>query len=285
MEYIYKNQGKQNGYKKIISPENSELKYIEFGLLTLSDIGDAYEGRTKEVEIAINILGGKCNLNMTSSENGDVEFIQIGNRKNPFDGPLTAIYIPINTTFKIISLTKNFEAAMYTSPTTFQGKPKVVRHDEVKTDKTGCLNWTRNVTSGLGENVEAGRLLIGETLNPSGNWSSYPPHKHDELALPAEAPYEEVYYFKFKPDAGFCMIRLYTNKDDAEPFDKAYAVEDGDAIAIPKGYHPMTVAPGYQMCYLFALAGQSGRMYGAWSDDPKHSWVKNCEAIVKGSSV
>jgi len=88
------------------------------------------------------------------------------------------------------------------------------------------------------------------------SWSSYPPHKHDKFKLPKETPYEEVYYFKFKPQQGFCFIRLYTSKDDKQPFDKAYAVEDRDTIAIPRGYHPISTAPGYQMVYLFAFAAK-----------------------------
>lgn len=282
MEYIYKSTGRQEGYKQVIGPDNSGIRLIEFGLLTFSAKGKEFKGNTAKRELGMNILGGKCDIKLFCDRYGEITYSGVGKRATPFDGPPYMVYIPVDTEFAITSVSDNFEAALYFSPTTFEGKPVVVSSEEIQCQKTGCLNWTREVRSGLGPEIEAGRLILGETLNPSGNWSSYPPHKHDEFRPPNEAPYEEIYYFLFKPENGFALIRLYTDEDSPEPFDKAYATQNGDAIAIPRGYHPMTVAPGYKMCYLFALAGEQGRMYGAWSDDPNHHWVKDCETILKG---
>lgn len=281
VEYIYKNIQEREGYNIIVSPENSELELIELGILYFPKAGMVMTKDTGEKELGINILGGRCSIKIYSEDFGNTDFNDVGQRLNPFDGLPYMVYIPTKTKFIITSISKNFEAAMYYVSTVYHGKPKMVSPNEIKCDKPGCLNWTREVRLGFGQNIEAGSLILGETLSYSGNWSSYPPHKHDEFKLPKEAPYEEVYYFRFKPQQGFCFIRLYTSKEDKQPFDKAYAVEDRDAIAIPRGYHPISTAPGYQMVYLFALAAKRGRVYGAWSDDPTHAWVKDCESIIK----
>ena len=85
---------------------------------------------------------------------------------------------------------------------------------------------------------------------------------------------EEVYFFQPEPKEGFGFMRVYTAAGDKDPFDLSFAVEDGDTVIIPRGYHPVVAFPGYTLNYTWALAGE-GRTYGAWSDDPKYSWIKN----------
>jgi 5-deoxy-glucuronate isomerase len=118
------------------------------------------------------------------------------------------------------------------------------------------------------------RLVMGETINPPGNWSSYPPHKHDEEFPPEEAVFEEVYHFLLKPEQGFGFIRLYDPPRRKDRMDEVFVIQNGDTVVIPHGYHPVTVAPGYQIFYLFSLAGEK-RQYGAWRDDPNHHWVRS----------
>jgi 5-deoxy-glucuronate isomerase len=85
---------------------------------------------------------------------------------------------------------------------------------------------------------------------------------------------EEVYFFQPEPKDGFGFMRVYTAVGDKNPFDLSFAVEDGDTVIIPRGYHPVVAFPGYTLNYTWALAGE-GRTYGAWSDDPKYAWIKN----------
>ena len=87
---------------------------------------------------------------------------------------------------------------------------------------------------------------------------------------------EEVYYFQIEPKQGFGFMRVYTDPSDPQPFDHAYAVEHGDTVLIPRGYHPVVACPGYTLNYTWVLAGE-GRTYGAWSDDPRHAWIKNAD--------
>ena len=103
------------------------------------------------------------------------------------------------------------------------------------------------------DRCDAEYLLVGETLNPPGNWSSSPPHKHEYNNLPEESDHEEIYFFKVDPEQGFGIQRLYT--DDRE-LDEACVVENNDAVIISKGYHPVVAAPGYSLYYLWVLAGK-----------------------------
>jgi len=125
------------------------------------------------------------------------------------------------------------------------------------------------------------RFMMGETINPPGNWSSYPPHKHDEKKPPFEAIYEEVYHFLVKPQQGFGFIRVYDPITRQDRIDEAFVLQNGDTMVLPHGYHPLGVAPGYQLYYQFALVGDV-REYGAWSDDPDHQWLRAVEPILKG---
>ena len=149
-----------------------------------------------------------------------------------------------------------------------------MRVAEVTAKNVGRDNWQRTVYSALAENVGAERLLAGETVNPSGNWSSFPPHKHDRSNPPNEAVLEEIYFFRARPAQGFGLMWTYTAADDPEGFSTVFVIEDGDTVLLPKGYHPVVAAPGYELHYTWVLAGEE-RRYGAWADDPRHAWVKS----------
>ena len=122
--------------------------------------------------------------------------------------------------------------------------------------------------------------MVGETLNPPGGWSSYPPHKHDVDDPPREAIYEEVYFFRIQPEGGFGIQRVYERREGADALNEVLVVEDGDTVIIPRGYHPVVAAPGYQLSYVWALRGE-GRRYGAWSDDPAHALAPQCRAAAE----
>ena len=152
--------------------------------------------------------------------------------------------------------------------------PVVIQPADVALNLVGKDNWFRHVYSSIGENVAAAKLLVGETINPPGNWSSSPPHKHDAFSPPSEVPMEEIYYFQVQPKQGFGFMRLYTSPDAKDPFDETMLIQDGDTVLIPRGYHTVVAAPGYRVNYVWALAGEA-RKYGAWADDPNHAWLRN----------
>ncbi len=269
------------GYTRIVDSSNSDLSYIELGRLYLEKEGKVYNGFTTDREVGINILSGIVKLEVTTAAGEVYRFERVGNRMNVFEGAPEMIYIPINSKYTFTVLKGPFDAAVYSAPSSLDCIPRVVSCGEVESKKTGVLNWSRIVRQGIGDSVEAHRLILGETLNPSGNWSGYPPHKHDEYYPPFEKPSEEIYWFHFDRPEGFAFLRLYTNEDAKDPFDETYLLKDGDIVTIKRGYHCIAVAPGYRMLYLFCLAGDF-RGYGAWRDDPKHAWIRGAETIIKG---
>jgi 5-deoxy-glucuronate isomerase len=117
--------------------------------------------------------------------------------------------------------------------------------------------------------VEANHLIVGETFNRSGQWSSYPPHKHEQDVPGIESRQEELYFFRLNPEQGFGFMRVYT---DDRSIDQPMVLEQNDLVVIPKGYHPVCAAPGYNLYYLWMLAGPTRTL--TMRDDPEHAWVK-----------
>ena len=123
-----------------------------------------------------------------------------------------------------------------------------------------------------------------EVYTPGGNWSSYPPHKHDVHLEAAdgsliEADLEEVYFYKFDKPDGYAYQRVYTDDNSplqqaGQPIDALVRAEENCAVLVPEGYHPVTSAPGHTAYYLNVLAGSAQSL--ANQDDPRHTWVKEC---------
>ncbi len=111
---------------------------------------------------------------------------------------------------------------------------------------------------------------IVEVYTPSGNWSSYPPHKHDVHNPPGEVDLEELYYYRIDRPEGYAIQRVYTRD---RRLDETLTVRDGDLVLVPEGYHPVVAAHGYNVYYLNVLAGSARSM--AASDDPDYGWVRN----------
>ena len=144
---------------------------------------------------------------------------------------------------------------------------------DVPIEVRGAGVCTRQVTNFLSPQSwpHADRLMAVELLTPGGNWSSYPPHRHDDSP---ECPVnnEEIYYFRIDGADGFGVHRLYTSDGT---IDDTVIVSDGDVFLIPRGYHgPCIAAPGHTMYYLNVLAGPDGERSMAFCDDPAHHWVR-----------
>lgn len=275
---LYKCVEPQRGYTPVVTTENSELRYLEFGRLSLPRKGDQYEGKTVDREAVLTIFAGRCSVEIDSPAQ-KVSYKMIGERSDVFSGKPAMVYMPRNAEYSIAAEAASLEAGICLAPTESDYPPVLVRPRDVTEKSVGAWNWSRKVYTSIGDNVRAERLIVGETINPPGNWSSSPPHKHDEKSR-EEAPLEEVYFYKLRPPQGFGLQRIYTAPEDKEPFDEVYVVENNDTVVLPRGYHPVVAAPGYELYYLWILAGEE-RSYGAWSDDPKHSWLKRCEPIVR----
>jgi 5-deoxy-glucuronate isomerase len=185
-----------------------------------------------------------------------------------FESLAVAAYVPPDQDLELVGL-DDAVIAVASAPVGdgTAGRARLIRPEDQHVRDAGRGNWSRTIRTILGPDDDAGRLVVGETINPAGNWSSYPPHKHDRHAPPEEVALEEVYYYRFKPEGGFGVQVLYDDESE-----RALIVRDGDVVSIPSGYHPVVAAPGYALYYLWVMAGE-GRELAPYLD-PRHAWVQ-----------
>jgi 5-deoxy-glucuronate isomerase len=272
MELHFKSQERVTGYREIVSPKNSPLRTLTFGLISLFGEKMEYRSHLKEEEAVLTLIRGEGMVEVREQTGTRLQF-SIGPRKSPFEQKASMVYIPPKASYRVISKEGGMEMAFHKAPARGQGYALHIRPEDISTTPTGRDNWRRDISLGTTMDLPIKRLVIGETISAPGNWSSYPPHKHDTNNLPTEYPLEEIYYFLVNPGQGFGLMRVYDPPARRVRQDEAFVIQSGDAVVISRGYHPVVAAPGYQLYYLFALAGRE-RHHGTWSDDPAHQWVK-----------
>jgi 5-deoxy-glucuronate isomerase len=270
MERLIKSRA-SSGFQQIVPP--GTMRFLEFSRLQLEK-GGRHSGSTGRREYVLDFFSGSGQITIQDGGGAPQVFPSVGSRPDVFSGPPVMVYLPPERTYEIVASSAKLDVGLFSAPSSATAAPALLEGANVVAKQAGRDNWQRTVYSALGEDVPAERLLAGETLNPSGNWSSYPPHKHDRSNPPQEAVLEEVYFFRVKPAQGYGFIWTYTAPDDPEGFSTVFVVEDGDTVLLPKGYHPVVAAPGYELHYTWVLAGEE-RRYGAWADDPRHAWVKS----------
>ncbi|HJS90987.1 MAG TPA: 5-deoxy-glucuronate isomerase [Steroidobacteraceae bacterium] len=246
-----------------VTPESAGWKYVGFELRRLA-AGEKASLAAAGNELCVLVLTGRASI-----EVGELRFADLGGRKSVFeDAPPGAVYVPPGLAIGIEAITAA-EIALCSAPAQGAGVPRAIpgacMPQEVRGDGTN-RRFVRNV---LPETEAAERLLVVEVITPGGHWSSYPPHKHDSNAPPAETQLEEIYYHRLNPSQGFAFQRVYT---DDRSLDETVCVEDGDLVLVPRGYHPVGAPHGYDLYYLNVMAGPVRR----WivRDDPAHAWIK-----------
>jgi 5-deoxy-glucuronate isomerase len=146
----------------------------------------------------------------------------------------------------------------------------VIRPEDVEVEVRGAGNATRRIHHIIKPEFPADRLEVVEVYTPAGNWSSWPPHKHDVDNMPSEAVLEEIYYYQQRRLEGWGVQRLY--RRDGDRRDGVWAVRHGEVVLVTDGYHPFVAAHGYDAYYLNALAGDRRTM--ACTDDPDLAWTR-----------
>jgi 5-deoxy-glucuronate isomerase len=226
--------------------------------------GESYEAVTRGEEAAFVILGGRCTGNWGNGEQ------QVGGRKNVFDGLPFCLYLPTGHSVKFEALSV-CEIAECRVPSQAKLEPRLITPKDVVTGLRGGGNASRQIVDIIPTDFPADKLVVIEVYTPGGNWSSYPPHKHDVHNPPQEVDLDEIYYYRIdRPDTGFALQRLYT---PANSQDLTVHAEDGDAVLVRSGYHPVVAGPGYNVYYLNFLAGTSRTL--AVTEDPDHVWLKS----------
>ena len=185
-------------------------------------------------------------------------------RKGVFAERATALYLPVGAELRISAAT-TLEAVAFSTPAPAGGAAALIRPEQVRVNARGRGIYSREVHDIFVDDPHARRLMVGETFNPPGHWSSFPPHKHD--GRDGEPTLEEVYYYRVDPPQGFGQQMLYTNGGETA----VHAVRDGDVVLLPYGYHPVSTPPGYRLYYLWAMAGEERRL--ALHEDPAHKWI------------
>ena len=193
---------------------------------------------------------------------------RIGGRSSVFDGLPYTLYLPVATAFSVTADTDCDLAFCYCRAEEHH-PARLVTPDEVRVEIRGGGNATRQIHHMLTPEFPAHRLLVVEVFTPAGNWSSYPPHKHDVHNPPGEVDLEEIYYYRLDRPEGYAIQKVYTAD---RRIDETLSVRDGELVLIPEGYHPVVAAHGYNVYYLNALAGSARSM--AASDDPDYAWVR-----------
>ena len=240
----------------------SGFDYLTFEARKLK-AGESYAGKTDGTELGIVALGGVFKA-VSSRGNWD----RIGERQDVFSGLPWALYLPIDTQFTVTATTDCDLAFCYCKAEEFHPARLITPADN-KVEIRGGGNATRQINHFLRPDFPAHRLLLCEVYTPSGNWSSYPPHKHDVHNPPGEVDLEEIYYYRIDKPEGYAIQRVYTADGR---LNETIAVKSGELVLIPEGYHPVVAAHGYSVYYLNALAGSARSM--AASDDPNYAWVR-----------
>ena len=228
---------------------------------------------TARQECCLVLLRGTCTVEYCHS--GRTHTATLGPRANVFSSYPHAIYLPPDTRVRVVA-TEPTELADGRAPARATLPPRVIRPEDCGLEVRGGGNATRQIVDIMPPSFPADRLLVCEVYTPSGNWSSYPPHKHDVNRPPAEVKLEEIYYYRFS-DGDLSTRRASASPADAYGIQRLYnkrtqqtlTVHHGDVVLIRDGYHPFVSAYGYDAYYLNVLAGTRRSM--AASDDPRYA--------------
>ncbi len=245
-----------------VTPESAGWRYLHFGVRS-----GAFAAETGDAEIALVPLSGRCRVD------AEGESWVLGGRESVFAGMPWALYLPRDSSYRVDA---DGEVAICGARSERRREAVLVRPEDVEVEVRGAGNATRQINHIVKPEFPAERLLVVEVFTPSGNWSSYPPHKHDEDNPPGEVILEETYYFRTPAPEAFAVQRLYSPRHGLDVIE---TVRDGDLMLVPYGYHTTAAAHGYDLYYLNALAGDRRSMASA--DDPDLHWTRGAWATMK----
>jgi 5-deoxy-glucuronate isomerase len=245
-----------------VTPKSAGWGHVGFRVQELA-AGAVASGGEAGREACLVILTGTADVGV-----GGETFPGLGGRSSVFqDAAPGAVYVPAGAAWTVTA-EGPVELAVCTAPGSGQGAPRRIEAAKMSQELRGAGTNTRHVRNILPETEPAESLLVVEVITPGGNWSSYPPHKHDTATAGEETALEETYYHRLNPPQGFAFQRVYT---DDRSLDETMAVEDGDVVMVPRGYHPVGAPHGYDLYYLNVMAGP--RRQWIFRNDPAHDWI------------
>ena len=251
----------QGGPVHDITPASAGWRYVGFEVRDLA-AGEIVEQATADRELCLVLVSGRATISA-----GSMSFGTLGGRTTPFEGAPAAVYVPARSSFRLVA-DGAAELAICSAPGTGKLPPRLISAGAMSQESRGTGTNTRHVRNILPETEPAESLLVVEVITPGGNWSSYPPHKHDSDRLPDESYLEETYYHRLSKPGGFAFQRVYT---DDRSIDETMAVGDRDVVLVPRGYHPVGAPHGYDLYYLNVMAGP--KRIWKFFNDPAHEWM------------
>ena len=252
-------------------PERSGWRYLCFRAFSLADGEAVLLDRPDHEAAIVTISGGGVAVQCDGSP-----VLVLDGRPSVFEGMPWSAWIPPHTTTRIIGRPlpgRRVVVAVAQAPRSGRSdvaaSPIVVTPNDVAIEIRGAGNATRQVNNMMMPGFPADRLLVCEVFTPNGNWSGWPPHRHDIDDPPREAVLEETYFYQFSRPEGWAIQRVY-HRDGSR--DLVLPVRHGDLLSVDQGYHPFASTQGYDAYYLNVLAGDRRTM--ANSDDPDLAWVR-----------
>jgi 5-deoxy-glucuronate isomerase len=262
------------------------------------DPGQSWSFDTAGNELALVVLSGCLTVDSNRGR-----WVSVGSRASVFTGLPAALYLPAHSTFTVTAESDGNKVAVSNKvagsdnvagsefavawvavdPTSRQHPAQLVTPADIAIEIRGGDHATRQINSILPPGFPCARLVVVEVYTPGGNWSSYPPHKHDvHTTAPngaiLEADLDEIYYYKIDRPEGYAIQRVYTDPASplhqaGFPIDALLMPRNNDVVLVPEGYHPVASPPGYTTYYLNVLAGSAQSL--AATDDPAFTWVKS----------
>ncbi|MBX3256466.1 MAG: 5-deoxy-glucuronate isomerase [Chitinophagaceae bacterium] len=250
-----------------LTAQQAGWEYLNFEARTLK-LNESFTRVTGENEYCIVLLGG--NFKVTSDKG---EWQTVNGRKDVFSGIAHTLYLPRRTNFTLTATKDNTDIAVCWVATDEDHPPYLKQPEEAAIEFRGGDNANRQINSLLQPGFDCHKIVCVEVYTPSGNWSSYPAHKHDVRKIDAngnllEADLEEIYFYKIDKPNGFAIQQVY---NDDRSLDEVIKVHNNEAVLVPEGYHPVVAGHGYNVYYLNFLAGSDQSL--ANTPDPQQEWI------------
>lgn len=250
-----------------VTPESAQWEYLSFEAREM-ELNETWEHDTKDNEMVIVLLSGNFKV---SSNHGDWE--TVNGRKDVFSGVAHTLYLPRNSKFELTATSEVLDIAYGWCKSDEDFPAKFVTPEETPVVIFGGDNATRQFNDLVPPGFGCSKIVSREVYTPSGNWSSFPAHKHDERKVDAqgnvlEPIQEETYFYKFQKPGAYAIQQVYTQD---RSLDEIVRPRHNDVVLIPKGFHPVVAEHGFHCYYLNFLAGTDQCL--ANTTDPDHEWI------------
>lgn len=246
-----------------VTPATAGWQYVGFGVYRLAP-GDAAGEWSDDREVLLVLVAGRAIIRVGGESLGELgERLDIFDRVKPW-----SVYLPNETEWSVEAKTACTLAVCH-APGAGNHPVRVIEPGDIEVVGRGRGANQRVIHPILMDDRPwADSLLVTEVYTPQGNWSSYPPHRHDTDDYPSMTYLEETYYHRLNPRQGFGLQRVYTEDGS---LDECIAFHDGDVVLVPRGHHPVGAPYGYELYYLNVMAGP--RRQWRFRNDPSHEWI------------